>query len=147
MSMKMQQNKEKKDAFLRICPSERWACCCFVCLAEPDSAQPSDKQKQDLYIGLSEEHSFFVLHKIQRGDLHMGNGKAIAKNRFSSGTGNRQLYLRIFCFCIILLYTQRRKHVCFASPFLCCFSPDETEKPKQHMLSGSSSFLAPFTCS
>ncbi len=73
----------------------------------------------------------------------MGNGKAIAKNRFSSGTGNRQLYLRIFCFCIILLYTQRRKHVCFASPFLCCFSPDETEKPKQH----SSSFLAPFTCS
>lgn len=77
----------------------------------------------------------------------MGNGKAIAKNRFSSDTGNRQLYLRIFCFCIILLYTQRRKHVCFASPFLCCFSPDETEKPKQHMLSGSSSFLAPFTCS
>lgn len=41
-------NKEKKDAFLRICPSERWACCCFVCLAEPDPAQPSDKQKQDL---------------------------------------------------------------------------------------------------
>ncbi len=28
----------------------------------------------------------------------MGNGKAIAKNRFSSDTGNRQLFLRIFCF-------------------------------------------------
>lgn len=145
--MKMQQNKEKKDAFLRICPSERWAYCCFVCLAEPDPAQPSDKQKQDLYIGLSEEHSFFVRHKIQRGDLHMGNGKAIAKNHFSSDTGNRQLCLHIFCFCIILLYTQHRKHVCSASPFLCCFSLDETKLPKQRMLSGSSGFLAPSACS
>lgn len=45
----------------------------------------------------------------------MGNGKAIAKNRFSSDTGNRQLYLRIFCFCIILLYTAQKTCVlCFS---------------------------------
>lgn len=77
----------------------------------------------------------------------MGNGKAIAKNHFSSDTGNSQLCLHIFCFCIILLYTQRRKHVCSASPFLCCFSLDETKLPKQRMLSGSSGFLAPSACS
>lgn len=146
--MKMQQNKEKKDAFLRICPSERWAWLLVLSVRPSRIRLSQATNKNRIYTSdCLKIILFFVRYKIQRGDLHMGNGKAIAKNRFSSDTGNRQLYLRIFCFCIILLYTQRRKHVCFASPFLCCFSPDETEKPKQHMLSGNSSFLAPFTCS
>lgn len=59
---------------------------------------------------------FFVRHKIQRGELHMGNGKAIAKNRFSSGTGNRQLYLRIFCFLYnsIIHTAQKTCVLCFS---------------------------------
>ena len=52
-----------------------------------------------------------------------------------------------FVFCIILLYTQVSKCVCSVSPFFCCFSLDEMEKPKQRMLSGSSGFLALSACS
>ena len=46
----------------------------------------------------------------------MGNGKAIAKNRFSSDTGNRQLYLRIFCFLYnaIIHTAQKTCVLCFS---------------------------------
>ena len=46
----------------------------------------------------------------------MGNGKAIAKNRFSSDTGNRQLFLRIFCFLYnsIIHAAQKTCVLCFS---------------------------------